>query len=171
MTIELFKIIIPALLVFLASYLALERLLREEAARRKFESTLGTKKISTPIRLQAYERVVLYLERISPESLLIRTNQPGMTIKDLQSALLTNIRNEWEHNLSQQLYISTKAWGFVKNSKDNVIKLINVTAEKFNPNDTSIKLSHLILEKLVEMDTHPTARAVEFLKKEANELF
>ena len=128
MVVEILKITLPALLVFLAGYLAIERLLREEANRRKVELTVNSKKITTPIRLQAYERIVLFLERISPESLLVRVNQPGLSVQKFQSALLASIRSEWEHNLSQQIYISPKAWGLVKNAKDNVVKLINTNS-------------------------------------------
>jgi hypothetical protein len=171
MVIELLKLLLPSLLVFLAGYLAIERLLRAESNRRKAEIVVDRQKISTPVRLQAYERLVLYLERISPESLLIRVNQPNLTAKKLQSNLLTNIRTEWEHNLSQQLYISNKAWSIVKNAKENVIKLINTCSDKIEGDKPSILLSKIILERLVELDEHPTNKAIEFLKKEVNDLF
>jgi len=151
MVFELLKLLLPSLLVFLAGYLAIERLLRAESNRRKAEIAVDRQKISTPIRLQAYERLVLYLERISPESLLIRVNQPNLTAKKLQSNLLTNIRTEWEHNLSQQLYISNKAWSIVKNAKENVIKLINTCSDKIEGDKPSILLSKIILERLVEL--------------------
>ncbi|MDD2279671.1 MAG: hypothetical protein PHD06_02000 [Bacteroidales bacterium] len=168
---EILKITIPALLVFLAGYLAIERLLREEANRRKTELNVNSKKITTPIRLQAYERIVLFLERISPDSLLVRVNQPGMTAQMLQSALLSNIRSEWEHNLSQQIYISPKAWGIIKNAKDNVVKLINTSSDNVEGKQPAFVLSKSILDGLVELDNHPTARAIDFLKKEVNEFF
>jgi len=168
---EFLKILLPSLLVFLAGYLAIDRLLREEANRRRTEITLGSQKLSLPIRLQAYERVTLFLERISPESLLVRVNEPGMSVHKMQSTLLSNIRAEWEHNLSQQLYISNEAWELVKNAKDNVVKLISISAEKINPKEQSMALSQSILEKLVELEQHPTAIAIDFLKREVKELF
>jgi hypothetical protein len=166
---ELLKIFIPALLVFLAGYLAIERLLREESNRRRAELNASSKKITTPIRLQAYERIVLFLERISPDSLLVRVNQPSISSKALHGELLSNIRMEWEHNLSQQIYISVKGWALIKNAKDNVIKLINKSAEKVDPRSPSLVLSKTILDNIVELDNHPTARAIDFLKKEVNE--
>ncbi|MDD2197956.1 MAG: hypothetical protein PHE03_01430 [Bacteroidales bacterium] len=168
---EILKITLPALLVFLAGYLAIERLLREEANRRKAELNINSKKITTPIRLQAYERIVLFLERISPDSLLVRVNQPNLTAQKFQAALLSSIRSEWEHNLSQQIYISPKAWGLVKNAKDNVIKLINTNSNEIDGKQPAIMLSRSILESLVELENHPTARAIDFLKKEVNEHF
>jgi len=168
---DILKIVLPSLLVFLAGYLALARLLRDEADRRKAERTFTNQRISTPIRLQAYERLVLFLERISPESMIVRVNQPGMTSQKLQTALLSNIRAEWEHNLSQQLYVSNEAWELTRNAKGNVIKLINICAEKIEPDAPSIVFSQKILEILVDLEQHPTSLAIDLLKKEVAEFF
>jgi hypothetical protein len=171
MIIDLLKITIPALIVFLATYFLVAKLLKEETSRRRADITLNNQRITIPIRMQAYERITLYLERISPESLLLRVNQPGLTAQKLHAALVANIRAEWEHNLSQQLYVSNGAWERVKNAKANVIKLISMCAEKVNPDDPAMSLSKLILESLVELEHHPTAMAIDFLKKELSEIF
>jgi len=168
---EILKIVLPALLVFLASYLAINRLLREEADRRKAERTFANQRISTPVRLQAYERLVLFLERISPESMIVRVNQPSMSAHSLQSALLGTIRAEWEHNLSQQIYVSNEAWELTRNAKGNVIKLLNICAERVDPEAPSIVFSQKILELMVELEQHPTSLAIEQLKKEVGEFF
>lgn len=168
---DILKIVLPALLVFLAGYLAMARLLRDESDRRKGERILGNQRISTPIRLQAYERLVLFLERISPESMIVRVNQPSMNAQNLQSALLTTIRAEWEHNLSQQLYVSNEAWELTRNAKGNVIKLINICAERVEPNAPSIAFSQTILELMVELEQNPTTIAIGQLKKEVGEFF
>jgi hypothetical protein len=169
--IDLLKIILPALLVFLAGYLATVRLLRDEADRRKAERTFTNQRISTPIRLQAYERLVLFLERISPESMIVRVNQPNMNAQRLHTTLLSTIRAEWEHNLSQQLYVSNESWEITRNAKGNVIKLINICAEKVDPEAPSIMFSQKILELMVELEQHPTSLAIEHLKKEVGEFF
>jgi hypothetical protein len=169
--VDLLKIVLPALLVFLAGYLATARLLRDEADRRKAERTFTNQRISTPIRLQAYERLVLFLERISPESMIVRVNQPSMNAQRLHTSLLSTIRAEWEHNLSQQLYVSNEAWELTRNAKGNVIKLINICAEKVDPEAPSIVFSQKILELLVEFEQHPTALAIDQLKKEVGEFF
>ncbi len=168
---EILKIVLPALLVFLAGYLALARLLREEADRRKAEHTFTNQRISTPIRLQAYERLILFLERISPESMIMRVNQPNMNSQRLQTSLLSTIRAEWEHNLSQQLYVSNEVWELTRNAKGNVIKLINICAERVDPEAPSIEFSQKILELMVELEQNPTALAIEHLKKEVGEFF
>ena len=85
-------------------------------------------KVVTPIRLQAYERMALYLERISPNSLILRTFRPGMDIKALQTAMTKSIRDEWEHNLSQQVYLTTESWNRIREAKEEMINLINGSA-------------------------------------------
>lgn len=167
---DILKITIPALLVFLAGYLALSAMIRNDANRRRLELMLNNQKVTLPLRLQAYERLTLFLERISPETLIVRVNKSGMSAQKLQTALLVSIRAEWEHNLSQQLYVSHEAWELVKNAKGNVIKLINVCAEKVNPNEPSIQLSQKILEMMVEFESNPVNIALDFLKKEAKEI-
>ena len=168
---EILKIVLPALMVFLAGYLAISAMIKSETNRRKSELMFNNIKITLPVRLQAYERLVLFLERISPESLLPRTTKKGMLASDLHTALLSTIRAEWEHNLSQQLYVSKEAWEMVKNAKENITKLINVCADRINPNETSMALSQKIIETYVELDTNPTSLAIDFLKKEVAEIF
>ena len=120
----------------------------------------------TPIRLQAYERVVLFLERISLESLLVRTNTPGMSAAQLHTALLSTIRSEFEHNLSQQIYMTQQAWEVVKNARSNTIKLINTEFEKAPPTATGLEFSRLLLEKVMEMEKESTKTAIEYIKNE-----
>ena len=80
---------------------------KSQMLQMKIDEHHDSLKVVTPIRLQAYERMALFLERISPNSLVIRTFHPGMDIKALQIAMTKSIRDEWEHNLSQQVYLTT----------------------------------------------------------------
>ncbi len=167
---EILKIVLPALMVFLAGYLALRAMIRNDADRRKTELMFNNIKITLPLRLQAYERLILFMERISPESIIVRMSKKGMLASDLQAALLGAIRAEWEHNLSQQLYVSNEAWEMVRNAKENIVKLVNISADRVNPNETALALSQKILETMVELDTNPVSYAVDFLKKEVKEI-
>ncbi|MCK9208621.1 MAG: hypothetical protein M0P66_16030, partial [Salinivirgaceae bacterium] len=161
---DILKITIPALLVFATAWLVLYKFIGNENKNRKVQVLLDNQKVITPIRLQAYERMVLFLERISPQSLVIRTQKQNMTNLDLQNALLKNIRSEFEHNMAHQLYISDKAWEMVKTAKENVIKTINQNAIKVKPDAPAIQLSKLVLEKMMEYDTDPTQKALDYLK-------
>ncbi len=98
----------------------------------------------TPLRLQAYERAILFLERISPENLIMRVNKSGFTCQQLQSELMQTIRSEFEHNLSQQIYISHGAWEMLKIARGRTIQLINSLAEKIPKDSPSINLSKAI---------------------------
>ncbi|MRR20817.1 hypothetical protein EG827_11585, partial [bacterium] len=96
---EILKIILPAILVMITAWLVIRNMLRDDQDRRRQDLLLQTVKTVTPVKLQAYERVVLFLERISPESLIMRTANADMSAQQLHSALVSNVRSEYEHNL------------------------------------------------------------------------
>lgn len=171
MLLEIIKITIPGLIVFLTAYFIIKTTLQKENENRKVQIVLQNQKIITPIRLQAYERVVLFLERISPNSIIIRLQTPNMTVQQLHKEILIIIRSEFEHNLSQQLYLSIDAWEMVRNSKEKTIKLINSCLKDLDPNDNAIKLSQAIFEKLIETQTSPSQEAINFLKNEISTLY
>ena len=126
-------------------------------------------KLVTPIRLQAYERMALYLERISPDSLVLRCYQPGMDTKLLQGVMTKTIRDEWEHNLSQQVYISSEAWRRIRQAKDEMIGVINSAAITIPEDADPTRLASAIFATTTEGQL-PTATALEFLKQEMREL-
>jgi len=167
---EVLLITIPALLVCLTAWLILNNLFRNDQERRKQELLLSNTKTVTPIRLQAYERIVLFLERISLESMIVRVSSPELSAAQLHSALLSAIRSEFEHNLSQQIYMSPQAWEVVKSARTNMIKIINTEAEKMAPNSTGLALSKRLLESVMEMDKEPTRVAIEFIKAEVGKM-
>ncbi len=168
---EILKYLLPSLVVFLTVWYVLRTMLSAQAEQRRMELVLENQKLITPIRLQAYERLVLFLERISPESLLLRVNRPGLTVQQLHQELLTTIRNEYEHNLSQQLYISPAAWEVIRNARGQILRLINTTYEEFKPDAPAIDFSKRLFEKLVDIEKLPTQTAIEVLKAEVSKLF
>jgi hypothetical protein len=125
----------------------------------------------TPLRLQAYERTILFLERISPENLIMRVNKAGFTCQQLQAEMLHAIRSEYEHNLTQQIYISHGAWEMLKIARGRTIQLINSLSEKVTKDSPSINLSKAILETMVDEEKIPAADAIAFIKKEIGQLF
>ncbi len=163
---DILKISIPAILVIITAWLVIRSMIKNDQDRRKQELLLQNSKTIIPIRLQAYERIILFLERVSMESLLVRVSSPDMSAVQLHSALLTTIRAEFEHNLSQQIYMTPQAWEVVRNARSNTIKLINTEMEKMPPNSTGMAFSKRLLEKVMEMDKEPTRAAIEFVKAE-----
>ena len=168
---EILKYTIPSLVLFLTVYYIIHSYFEDQERKRHMKASLKNKNLITPLRLQAYERVILYLERISLDSLILRISEAGMTSKQLHSGLLSTVRAEFEHNLSQQLYISDEAWEIVKNARSNTIKIISLSADKIPGDAPYINLSTKIMESLMELDKTPTATAIEYLKKEVQKLF
>ena len=168
---EILKYTLPSLIVFLAVYYVLRSILRTQEDQRKMEVVLENQRLITPVRLQAYERLVLFLERISPESLIMRLNRPGITVQQLHQEMLTTIRNEYEHNLSQQLYITPSAWEVIRNAQGQILKLVNTTFEEFKPDDAALNFSKRLFEKLVDIEKMPTQIAIDYLKNEVNKFF
>jgi len=163
---DILKITIPALIVFFTAWILLRNMISNEQNKRNQELILQNSRTVIPIKLQAYERIVLFLERISLESLLVRVSTPGMSFAQLHSALLTTIRSEFEHNLSQQIYMSPQAWEVVRNARSNTIKIINSEAEKMPATATGMDFSKHLLEKVIELEKEPTRAAIEYIKGE-----
>lgn len=143
---------------------------KTQMLQMKIDEHKESLKVVTPIRLQAYERMALYLERISPNSLVLRTFRPGMDIKTLQSAMTKAIRDEWEHNLSQQVYLSTESWNRIREAKEEMINLINGSAVKLAADADPASLAAAIFESCAKTSI-PTDDAIEFMKKEIQQSF
>ncbi|MFO7922700.1 MAG: hypothetical protein R6U58_03335 [Bacteroidales bacterium] len=168
---EILKYTLPALIVFLTAYLLIRKFLENDRKLKKMDLMYRNDQYILPIRMQAYERLVLFLERISPESLLMRVNRKGITSKQLHSDLLATIRAEFEHNLSQQIYVSRESWEIIKNARSNLINIINTAAKSIEPDSPSLKLSQTILEAIIDNERSPTSVAIDYIKKEIKELF
>lgn len=167
---DILKITIPSLIVFLTAWIIIRNMIKNDQEKRRQEIFLQGSRTITPIKLQAYERIVLFLERISLESLLMRVSTPDMTASRLQSAMLTTIRSEFEHNLSQQIYMSSQAWEVVRNARSSTIKIINTEAEKIKSDAPGIELSRQLLNKVMELDQEPTRAAIDYIKGEVGRM-
>ena len=135
------------------------------------EIKMANQKTITPIRIQAYERMVLFLERINPNNLILRVNRKDYNAFQLQSTLIKTIREEYEHNMSQQLYISTQAWEIVKRTKEDIIKLINTAAANLNDDADANELAKKIIELSLDNNKPIVVPALEFIKHEVNRIF
>jgi len=124
-----------------------------------------------PLQLQAYERLVVLTERISPEQLINRLNQPEFSARAMQQLLVQTIKAEYDHNVSQQVYVSKEAWDAVKNAKEQLISLINRLAAQLPEQATALELNKKLLELMLKNETaFPTQTAQEILSQEAKKL-
>lgn len=163
---EILKIVLPALIVFITAYFLFRDMLENDKRRREFEFRVLHAKEMTPVKLQAYERLTLFLERISPESMLVRQPPQDLTVAQYHQVLLTTIRQEYEHNLSQQIYVSPVLWETIRGAKEKLVTLINRAAEELNQQSSAYELSKKIFTEYLEEDPAPVALALSDLKKE-----
>jgi hypothetical protein len=168
---EILKYTIPALIVFATVWIMLRAWSKNEDKRRKSEFNMHITDEILPIRLQAYERSILLLERISPDSMIMRISRNDYSARQLQQELLTSITSEFDHNIAQQTYISTEGWEKIKGAKNQIINLINDTAKEVKPDASGPTLGKLILERLTELTHPPSQTAIDHLKEEVKSLF
>lgn len=167
---EIAKLILPALVVFGTVYFVLNQFLNREHNKQLFEFKIERSKTTLPMRLQAYERLILFLERIHPNNMVMRIYKKGMSANQLRNELMNTIRREYEHNLTQQLYVSASGWDLVKNAKEETIKLINVSQAQVKDDADGLQLSKVILKLNAEYENHPVSNAINGLKAEARKI-
>lgn len=127
-------------------------------------------RVILPLKLQAFERFVLFLERINPSNLIMRLDHTGLTSLQYQTLLVRAIREEFEYNLSQQLYLSTQTWELVRNAKEEMIALINQASAKAGEQATAGDLVKIIFDLAVEKGKLPSELALEEVKQEFQDL-
>ncbi|MFL5729470.1 MAG: hypothetical protein ACJ75J_08290 [Cytophagaceae bacterium] len=175
---DLIKILLPAAAVMYAMFLVVRSFLNGhyEMMRKEYEKKLLDLKVMTsekvlPLRLQAYERMCLFLERISLHNLVLRLNNPAYNSMQFQQKLLMEIREEYNHNLSQQLYMSDQSWALVKNAMEEVIAVINKSAGSVPGEARSVDLAKMIFENMLQKTEDPTSKALKFVKNEIRQIF
>ncbi len=168
---DLVLMIVPALIVFAGMFFFLKLFFENETKRRMIEMKSNVRELVTPIQLQAYERMVLLLERISPYQLIVRVNKNGWSSRHFHVELIAAIRSEFEHNLSQQIYMTPAAWDQVVSAKEETIKIVNIASMKVAENSPSTELAQAIIEVTSSLKKTPTALAIEFVKREVAQKF
>lgn len=167
---EIIKYTVPALLVLVAVYILLYKLFQNEERRRDFELKKANLPTITPTKLRAYERLMLLMERSKPTTMLLNKVEPNMTCLELHGVLLNDIRREFEHNASQQIYVSNELWELVKNAHENILQLVNTCAAQCKPEEAASKLATLIIQVYDTQEETALDEAEQALKSEVREL-
>ena len=167
--IDILKITIPALIVALTSYFLIRQLTLSTSDKNSLELKAKTHKEILLLRLQAYERLILLMERISPDNLVMRIDATGLNANEFHLELLSIIRAEFDHNVSQQLYVSDLVWQEITNAKEEVTKLINVAFHQIE-NPTILAISRKIVEAHLQSKM-PALKAITAIKTEVRQLF
>ena len=168
---DLLKVLLPAGIFLYGMYLIVRSFISRDIEVRRLEVRSRAIETILPNRLQAYERMCLFLERITPQNMLLRLNQPGISAHEFHRLLLDEIRNEYNHNVSQQVYMSEAVWNLVRNAKEDLVIMINESSEHMPPEATSIDLAKKIFELAMDKKVDPMGHALSELKKEIQQVF
>lgn len=164
--------VFPAIVVLITAYLMLSSILKTQLRIKELEVQTQYRQQSLPIQLQAYERLVLFLERINPQHLINRLNQGELSAVELQVMMVATIRAEYEHNLTQQLYVSLESWALVQAVTEEMISIINQVGAASPKQASSSDLSKALLALFIhEIPELPTQKAITRLHVEAQQLF
>jgi hypothetical protein len=166
MIIELLKITIPALIVFGTVYYMLRQYFGNQVVNKQLEIQQSQSGQILPIKLQAYERLILFCDRISPQALIYRLNQKDMTVGGLKTALLIAIQQEYEHNMAQQIYVSDKLWEIISLAKSEVQNLVYKSAEGLEDDAPSHLLSKAMANIQGAVHFAPNEKAKQAIKEE-----
>lgn len=158
--------ILPALVTGVVAYYMFNGFIKQQNAEKKLELLAEKKKDSLPIKLQAYERLLLFCERINPVKILVRVQPLSSNTSEYLQLLISNIEQEFEHNLVQQIYISNDSWTAILATKNAVINKLKKVAETANSaNDLR---ENVLIDYSKTLP--PTETAIAFIKNEVKKL-
>lgn len=168
---EVLKYTVPAGFVLGAVGLVMREQRQRAESKDRYGILQKTFAEMVPLRLQAYERAIIFLERIRPESLVIRADGSGKTAKEFHRQMIMEVREEYEHNIAQQLYIKGDSWVELVRAKEHVLSLINSTAGRTPPKSSGVDLARNILQEMTRQETAPIYTAIQTLKTDIQQMF
>lgn len=161
---------ISGLLLFAVVYSFMKSDIQKYFVLKSHEETKQERMHLLPLRLQAHERLIVFVERLNPAQLFVRLYQPGMSAVVLQALILNEIRSEYQHNVTQQLYISTTNWNVVRKLKDDTIAMINNAVSGMQAEASGVELSKIVLGHLSSIEENPYDLTLELIKKDIQQL-
>ncbi len=165
---QLFAYLLPSIVTGAIAFYFFRLHTRNEEGRRRFLLHKDSQKETLPIRLQAYERMALFLERISINNLVVRVAPQGQDKSKYENLLIKQVENEFDHNLSQQIYMTDECWNIIKAAKSATIQIIRSAA--MSETDSADKLREDILNQTIDKQS-PSNTALSFVKKEIGDLW
>lgn len=164
-------IVLPsAAVIFMAHYI-LTKIYNRDISHHQIELKKDRQKEWMPMKIDAYQRVVLFLERIHPSSIIMREQNTNVKAALLHTKILSSIRQEYEHNIAQQIFISTGGWNVLKKSKEEMIKIYNLALRKVGEDASGMEYSKAVFEIVGEVGELPSEIAVNALKEELQAMF
>ncbi len=164
---EVLKLTIPALIVFLTAYYLLKTYLENQYRMQMAQIKKSQVETALPLKLQAYERLSMLCERIAIPNLLLRIRKEGMTSGELRVALLLAIQQEYEHNITQQVYVSEQLWEIIKMARDEAVNMVALAADKAGPKADGKELAQALFNIVNHREVMAVEKALLAIKKEA----
>ena len=152
-------LLIPLAGMLLITYLLLQHFFNKQLKENEKELINYKTKTYLPLKIQAYERAILFLERIDPNNLIIRIHKPSMNAAKLHLEILKQIREEYNHNMSQQIYISPKSWAELIKGKEETVQIANTALGQLKDDANAVALSTKIFEIISKLPHNPAANA------------
>lgn len=159
------------ILALAAGYFLIKNDIQNYFRFKTLEVNKDNKTALLPLRLQAHERLIVFIERINPANLLVRLHQPAIELSALQSIILNEIKAEYQHNIAQQLYVDSTSWSVVRKLKDDTIAMINNVVQGLPENSTGVDLSKKVLQHMSTIEENPYELTINILKKDIQALF
>ena len=169
--VQILVAVLPSIVVFLTAFYLIKQFMGGRAMERVADVRRDDHKHVLPLRLQAYERLTLFAERISPGALLLRVHKGNMSARMFHAELVATIREEYEHNVTQQVYVSDKAWSKVRQAKEETIRLVNLSYEQTGDAASGTELSRHVFENLARLSHSPSQECLVTIKEEVRRLF
>ncbi|CAM4384831.1 DUF7935 family protein [Zobellia nedashkovskayae] len=165
---QMFGFLLPAVVTGVVAFYFFKLHTKNEDGRRRFLLHKDSQKNTIPVRLQAYERMALFLERIAIPSLVVRVAPKSADKNAYESLLIKSVETEFEHNLSQQIYMTDECWNVIKAAKSATVQMIRKAA--MSETDSADKLREDILTETMEKQS-PSSTALTYIKREIGYLW
>lgn len=166
---DLFVMLLPAIIVGVIAFYFLSSFMKNEERRRRFITVRESQGKTLPTRMASYERMTLFLERIKPNNLVVRTQPGSMSKQQYEQLLIAAVDQEFEHNIAQQIYVSEECWNIIRAAKNTTIQQIRQVAMSEKIHDAE-GLRKAIVNELMDKRA-PSSTALSFLRAEVKDLF
>lgn len=167
--VEILAYTIPSLITGAIAYFLFDSHFKDQQNTRRWLLQKDHQAATLPLRLQAYERMTLFMERINPSQLMVRISPLSEDKNDYRNFVIAQIEQEFEHNLTQQIYISEKCWSIIVTAKNATIQMIRLAAKNEKVKD-AYGLREAVISDLLEKPS-PSSAALAFIKNEVGELW
>lgn len=168
---DILKYTLSGLIVFFAGFYVVRSYYDKISSHGILELKKAAQTHTLPLRLQAHERIILFIERINPANMLLRLHVSDISAAEMHRLIVSEIRTEFQHNIAQQLYIGDETWRIVKRLKEDTIALVTNAAKSLPEKASSLELNKAILIHLSGLEENPYDQAVAIIKKDIHQIF